>query len=273
LLDSWLHNWLKKADIEDGARPGVTEKETAEVRDAGKRIRLLEQENEILRRAAAFFARELPPKWSSRWSLTKTCDGIPVAVACRGLGFSKQAFYAWRAAPVTERDWSDAHLINAAVDVHRDDPAFGHRFIAGRARRPGFQRRREPGRPALQQPADLVRLRQETRPDLQGRSASPRWPRPAGLHRDGGWSAVAHGHHRAPTDEGKLSLCAIKDVYSNRIVGYSIDSRMKASLAVSALNNAVALRGPAGTVVHPRRSAPGHRLVEFETINSGLKAA
>jgi transposase InsO family protein len=41
------------------------------------------------------------------------------------------------------------------------------------------------------------------------------------------------------TGEGKLYLCAIKDVYSNRIVGYSIDSRMKASLAVSALNHAV----------------------------------
>ncbi|WP_218721072.1 hypothetical protein [Nocardia sp. MH4] len=34
-----------------------------------------------------------------------------------------------------------------------------------------------------------------------------------------------HEHH---TDEGKLYLCAVKDVFSNRIVGYSIDSRMKA---------------------------------------------
>lgn len=36
--------------------------------------------------------------------LDLAADGIPVAVACRVLGFSKQAFYAWRAAPVTERD-------------------------------------------------------------------------------------------------------------------------------------------------------------------------
>jgi transposase InsO family protein len=41
------------------------------------------------------------------------------------------------------------------------------------------------------------------------------------------------------TDEGKLYLCAIKDVYSNRIVGYSTDSRMKASLAVAALDHAI----------------------------------
>ena len=56
-------------------------------------------------------------------------------------------------------------------------------------------------------------------------------------------------------DEGKLYLCAIKDVYSNRIVGYSIDSRMKASLAVSALHNAIALRDPDGTVIHSDRGS------------------
>ena len=45
------------------------------------------------------------------------------------------------------------------------------------------------------------------------------------------------------TGEGKLYLCAIKDVFSNRIVGYSIDSRMKSRLATTALSSAVARRG------------------------------
>jgi transposase InsO family protein len=62
------------------------------------------------------------------------------------------------------------------------------------------------------------------------------------------------------TDEGKLYLCAIKDVYSNRIVGYSIDSRMKAALAVAALRNAAALRSPEGTVVHS----------DSETVRTGI---
>jgi putative transposase len=57
------------------------------------------------------------------------------------------------------------------------------------------------------------------------------------------------------TGEGKLYLCAIKDVYSGRIVGYSIDARMKASLAVSALRNAVRLRDPAGAIVHSDRGS------------------
>ena len=62
ISEACLHSWLKLADIEDGVRPGVTTAEAAELRDAKKRVRVLEQENEILRRAAAFFARETLPK-------------------------------------------------------------------------------------------------------------------------------------------------------------------------------------------------------------------
>jgi transposase len=58
-----LSNWLKRADIEDGNRPGVTVKEAAELREARRRIRLLEQENEVLRRAAAYLSQaNLPGK-------------------------------------------------------------------------------------------------------------------------------------------------------------------------------------------------------------------
>ncbi|CCH89268.1 Transposase [Modestobacter italicus] len=52
-----------------------------------------------------------------------------------------------------------------------------------------------------------------------------------------------------PTSEGRLYCCAIKDLLSNRIVGYAIDERMTAHLAVTALRTAVARRRPAGVVV------------------------
>ena len=57
-------------------------------------------------------------------------DGFPVAVTCRVLGFSTQAFNKWRRDPVSQRDWDEAHVINAAIDIHDDDPAFGYRFIS-----------------------------------------------------------------------------------------------------------------------------------------------
>ncbi|GAA1527123.1 hypothetical protein GCM10009690_32690 [Brevibacterium permense] len=50
------------------------------------------------------------------------CHRVPVAVTCRVLGFTKQEFYKWWAHPVSARDWDEAHLINAAHDVHTDDP-------------------------------------------------------------------------------------------------------------------------------------------------------
>jgi transposase len=62
ISESCLHRWLKLADIDDGVRPGVTSSESAELRELRKQNRALEQENEILRRAPAFFAREIAPK-------------------------------------------------------------------------------------------------------------------------------------------------------------------------------------------------------------------
>jgi len=62
ISDSCLRNWMHAADVEDGHRPGVTASESTELRELRKRNRLLEQENEILRRAAAYFAKEISPK-------------------------------------------------------------------------------------------------------------------------------------------------------------------------------------------------------------------
>ena len=67
---------------------------------------------------------------------------------------------------------------------------------------------------------------------------------------------MAHRHHRAPHRRSKLYLCAIKDACSNRIVGYAIDQRMPAALAVTALRTAIARRGPApGLLVHSDRGS------------------
>ncbi len=80
------------------------------------------------------------------------------------------------------------------------------------------------------------------------------------------------------TDEGKVYLCAIKDVYSSKIVGYSIDSRMMASLAVAALDHAFATRSPVATIVHTDRGSLGgfnrlsQHFVIVEVLNGSSSA-
>jgi putative transposase len=187
--------------------------------------------------------------------LDLAADHIPIAVTCRVLGFSKQAFYQWKADPVSQRDWDDAHLINAAIDIHHDDPEFGYRFIAdelpGRGVRASRNRVR---RLCTQQRLWSVHAKK------RGLSRKPGPP----VHEDlversftvdatnRLWLTDITEH---PTGEGKLYLCAVKDACSKRIVGYSIADRMTSQLAVDALNNAVLRRKPVETVVHSDRGS------------------
>jgi putative transposase len=186
-------------------------------------------------------------------------DGYPVAVACRVLTFSTQGYYTWLRRPVTDRDWSDAHLTNAAIDAHRDDPEFGYRLVADELRAAGHQvGDRRVWRLCSQQQLFSAHSRKQgsgKRPgppvhdDLVRREFTA--PAPNQL-----WLTDITEHW---TGEGKLYCCAIKDVYSNKIVGYSISDRMKAGLAVNALASAVRRRGgpdvTAGCIVHSDRGS------------------
>ena len=160
-------------------------------------------------------------------------DGIPVAVTCRVLGFSKQAFYQWRVNPVSDRDWADAHLINAAYDIHNDDPTFGYRFIADELPAKGIRAgENRVARLCSQQRIWSLHARKRglnrkpgatVHDDLINRRFVANRPNEK-------WLTDITEH---PTDEGKLYLCAIRDVCSGKVVGYSMHSRMKAALAVS----------------------------------------
>lgn len=178
-------------------------------------------------------------------------EGIPVAVTCEVLGFSPQAFYKWQSRPYSDRDWDDAVLMNAIVDVHADDPEFGYRFIADELEAAGHRASEN----------RVHRLCREHRvwstTTKKGRKGSPKRPGPA-VHDDlVQRNFTAPGIDRVwltdisehPTGEGKLYVCAIKDVCSRRIVGYSMGDRMTAQLATRALRSAVARRQPKRVVI------------------------
>ncbi|BDZ62368.1 hypothetical protein Lsed01_00969 [Demequina sediminis] len=62
-----LQNWLRSDDVETGRKSGLTAADAAQTRELKKRIKLLEQENEVLRRAAAYLSQaQLPGKGSTR---------------------------------------------------------------------------------------------------------------------------------------------------------------------------------------------------------------
>jgi len=182
-------------------------------------------------------------------------EGIPVAMTCRVLKFSTQGYYKWKAKPVCDRDLSDAYLINAALDAHHDDPTFGYRFIADELETLAF----EASENRVQRLCSLQRI-WSVHAKKRGLNRRPGPPVHDDLvERDFTataanvlWLTDITEHH---TGEGKLYLCAIKDAFSNRIVGYSMDARMPAALAVAALTNALVTRDVASTIVHSDRGS------------------
>ncbi|WP_382466508.1 IS3 family transposase [Streptomyces noursei] len=251
-----LWKWMRRADIDDGSRPGTTSQESAELRDARRRIKLLEQENEVLRRAAAYLSQAHLPKRIYPLVKELAGDGVPVTVTCRVLKLARQPYYRWLEKPVASAVLEEAYRANALFDAHRDDPEFGYRFLADEARGAG----------AGMADRTAWRICRDNRwwsvfGKKRGRSKKAGPP----VHDDlVSRNFTASGPNRLwltditehATDEGKLYLCAIKDVFSNRIVGYSIDVRMKSRLAVTALDNAVARREHVhGCVLHSDRGS------------------
>jgi putative transposase len=175
---------------------------------------------------------------------------VPVAVTCRVLKLHRQHYYAWLADPVTDAEWIEAHRANAIFDAHRDDPEFGYRFLLDEAR--------EAGQPMAERTAWRICADNGwwSRFGKKKRYAKARAGAPAhddlvrreftALAPNAVWLSDLTEH---PTREGKLYLCAIKDVWSRRIVGYSISDRMTSQIAVAALDSAVARRAAAGQTV------------------------
>lgn len=205
-----------------------------------------------------------------------TAEGFPVRLTCGVLGFSAQAYYKWLAEPVSQRDLEDAYLTNALLDAHGDDPAFGYRFLADELERAGVSvGERRVWRLCSQQKIWSTAVR-------KGRRGSGKRPGPAVYddHVQRDFTAAAPNLKwltditEHPTAEGKVYCCAIKDLFSNRIVGYAIGERMTADLAVAALRAAVARRQPDGVVVHADRGSQFRaRSFRAVLVAAGLKGS
>lgn len=177
-------------------------------------------------------------------------DGIPVAVSSRVLCLARAPYYRWLAEPVTQTEWDQAHRANALFDAHREDPEFGYRYLHDEAAAASLsmaartawklcsanawwssfvkKRAKNGKKPSPPVHDDLLAVIDEhgvTRHRFSAQQVNEVWLTEITEHR---------------TREGKVYLCAVKDVYSGRIAGYAISDRMKARLAVAALDSALA---------------------------------
>jgi putative transposase len=180
--------------------------------------------------------------------IARHCDDLPVAVCCRTMRVSTSAFYAWRADPVSDRDFDDATLTNKIVDIHKmsrrsyGSPRVHAELVLGEGVRcsrkrierlmrqagiAGIHRRR--GRGCTRRDPDAT-----PSDDLVNRQFTVDSP-------DRLWVMDVTEH---PTDEGKVYLATVLDAWSRRVVGWSIADHVRAELVVDAVQMAIWRRRP-----------------------------
>lgn len=146
---SCLQRWLAQ-DADAGRGSGSfgsgrsVASESAELRDAKKRIRLLEQEKEVLRKGGCLL-RAVQLAGDMMYPLVRELAAedapvrVPVAVTCPVLNIARQPYYRWLKNPITTADVAEAYLANAVFDAHRDDPEFGYRLVFDELRAAGHR--------------------------------------------------------------------------------------------------------------------------------------
>ncbi|NYI60324.1 transposase InsO family protein [Cellulomonas soli] len=252
IAESALHRWRQRDLVDRGLKLGPSSSESAELASAHARIRDLEEEVKILRKAAAAVEAVVPPKERFRLVAELHGDGVRVVRACLMLGVSRSGYYDWASRAPSARAIRHAWLgdqiaaIHAASHgtygrlrvhaelVHAGGVVVGHNTVGllmRRAQLAGLPTHRRGKRSR----------REITVTDLVRRD----------FHRTGPNQLWVTDITEHPTREGKLYCCVVIDTYSRRVVGWAIDSRQRADLATNALGMAIDSRTPSpGTIIH-----------------------
>ncbi len=178
-------------------------------------------------------------------------EGLSIELACRMLHVSASGFYAQRGRPLSARAVRHAYLTDVIRGVHLDsrgtygagrvhaELTLGHGLVVGRCAVELLMSRAGiaglSGRPRYRRVPHLA-----TAEDLVDRRFHREQP-------DRLWVTDITEH---PTREGKVYCAVVLDVFSRRVVGWSIDASPTAALVTNALGMAIEQRGPDGTVIH-----------------------
>jgi|SRR5579884_430638 len=188
--------------------------------------------------------------------ILERCSDLPVATCCRVMEVSTSAYYAWLAAPVSERDWDDAVLTNKCFDIHRmSRRSYGSPRVHDELRLGEGLRCSRKRVERLMRQAGIVGIHRRrgkgcTRRDPEAEAAEDLVKRIFSVDEaDRLWVMDVTEH---PTDEGKVYLATVLDAWSRRVVGWAIADHIRAELVVDAVQMAIwRRRPPAGrTVAH-----------------------
>lgn len=183
---------------------------------------------------------------------------FPIATLCRLLGVSRSGYYAWRDRPASSRDREDASLSDRVRAFHaRSQGTYGAPRILDDFLEEGTRiGRKRVAR--LMREAGLVGVtrRKSTRTTIQ--DDNPRFP-PDLVERkfsaDGPDQLWVADITYIPTWAGFLYLAVVMDVWSRRIVGWSMQPHLRSSLVVEALQMALSQRDAAGVIHHSDRGS------------------
>jgi transposase InsO family protein len=252
IAESCLYRWKRQDLVDRGLKPGTSQAESAELVAARQKIRDLEEENKILRKAAAAVAEVVPPKERYRLVAELHGDGVRVRQACYALGVSPSGYYDWKSRAPSARSIRHAWLTDLIGQAR--DASYGtygqprvhaelqrtHGLVAGHNTVMLLMRRAGLSGLPLRRRAKRVPP-QKTVTDLVKRQFTADGPNRL-------WVTDITEH---PTREGKACCCVVIGVFSRRVVGWSIDTAQRADLATNALGMAIDSRRPSpGAIIH-----------------------
>jgi putative transposase len=254
LAEATVYRWKAQDLIDRGEKPGRASVERGELAAANRRIRELQTELELVKKAAALFQEGVRPKDKYPVIAELAGQGFSAKLCCRLLQVAPSGFFMWRRRSPSPREIRMAWLTDLVLAVHADSRGtygwrrvhaeliYGHGIIVNRKTVRKIMRAQQlhglPGMKKLfKSKANLG-----TAVDLVERAFDR--PAPNQL-----WVTDITEH---PTREGKVYCCVILDVFSRRVVGWSIDSHQATPLVTNALGMAIANRDRAAeqTVIH-----------------------
>ena len=199
-----------------------------------------------------------------KFGFVATHRGIwPVVVSCEALGISRSGFYAWRRRPLSERTRTDAAILaTIRASFVMTDSTYGVRRMLDEVRDAGHRCGRDRVGRLMRGAALRARPRRRAKPTDTGERAVDAIA-PNVLDRQ--FSATAPNQKWVAdftylwTSEGWLYVAAVLDLFSRRVVGWSMQATMTTELVTDAFVMAVWRRGPTATLLHhsDQGSQPG----------------